>query len=147
MDAPAIALRFRDLGSIDTIAEHRAIMRDEGSVWWGWWKKETEKPHDDLRELFRAPGKVLLVDRSTRRSFLATCLKARNGADAEVDAARVPAYYRDKRDDVAAWLLLSGNIESSPYDDEIDQLFAASGNTTLLKLTDNPAALRNPHEF
>ena len=37
-----ILLRFRDTASVDTIAEHEAIINRSGFTWWGWWKKDSE---------------------------------------------------------------------------------------------------------
>lgn len=145
MDTPILALRFRDPGTIDTIAEHRAIIRDEGAVWWGWWKKDTEPLHWEILESLHAPSTLLLVDRATRRSFLVTCLKVRRGGDHEVDSGRIPEYYRDKRDDVAAWFLLSQAIASEEYQESIDQQFAAAGNVTLLALHDSSEDRKVPN--
>lgn len=140
MDAPILALRFRDPGTVDTISEHRNVLLAEGSVWWGWWKKETEPFRSDLFEVLPSPSTILLIDRSTGRSFITTCLKVRKGNDHDVDASRIPGYYRDKREDVAAWFLLSKSIESTPYQESVDRKFANAGNVTLLSLRDLPGA-------
>ena len=46
-----IILRFRDLVTKenDTIKQHQEIIQQHGSVWWGWWKKGTEKTPCILR--------------------------------------------------------------------------------------------------
>jgi hypothetical protein len=40
---PTIVLRFRDLPK-PTIPEHASVIRDTGSVWWGWWSLPGEAP-------------------------------------------------------------------------------------------------------
>ena len=50
----SIILRFRDLVTQPgaTILEHRAIIKNRGSTWWGWWNKAYERvPVDVFRHL------------------------------------------------------------------------------------------------
>jgi hypothetical protein len=76
--APKIALRFRDvMPGVDTITEHKSILKKEGCVWWGWWKKDFE---DDYSGLFASlPGDadvtIVIVDPSTERQYEARVRK------------------------------------------------------------------------
>jgi hypothetical protein len=39
--APRYLFRYRDLVA-DTLPEHRAVLRERGWCWWGWWKRPNE---------------------------------------------------------------------------------------------------------
>jgi 3',5'-cyclic AMP phosphodiesterase CpdA len=136
MDAPKIALRFRETTpDIDTFTEHRAIINDHGAVLWGWWKKKNEEVN--LEEVHAALGisggaPVYLIDRETKRAFLAHCVGFMTGAKAEEQAEYVPQYYRKYIRDIAGFLLLD-HIEliedAAKYPAEIA---AAFGETTFV---------------
>lgn len=42
-----VLFRFRDLIA-DTLAEHRKVIEQHGTCWWGWWKRPNEEPHSAL---------------------------------------------------------------------------------------------------
>ena len=81
MEPPAIALRFRDTTpGVDTIDAHKALLRREGAVWWGWWKKDFEDVDvDSLTQSYGQPRQTLIVNRQTRRMFLAECRRWQPG--------------------------------------------------------------------
>lgn len=141
MAPPTIALRFRDTTPhVDTIAAHGEILQREGAVWWGWWKKDFEDSDDDfLAKLFASEKSIdiLIVDRSTERTFLAVCNRWVPPGE-QVDPGRVPEYYRDQISKVFGWFLLV-SIESVKYHTEIANRF---GDKTFLLLSGNfgPAA-------
>lgn len=117
MAAPAIALRFRDsTAGIDTIAEHRSLIREKGRVGWGWWKKPFEAVEaDKIQARIRQEGPllVLLVDRTNCRAFLGTCT-AFEMAEAG-DPQLVPTYYRKITHDIAGLFILT-SIDDVAYD-------------------------------
>lgn len=45
----SVLFRYRDLIA-NTISEHKAILAQKGSCWWGWWKRPTEDGRDDVWE-------------------------------------------------------------------------------------------------
>lgn len=78
MAPPRLILRFRELTpAVDTIRAHLEVIEKHGSVWWGWWKKETEPDHAaDIRNLAQTvdndhPVEVDLIDTSAERLHLA----------------------------------------------------------------------------
>jgi 3',5'-cyclic AMP phosphodiesterase CpdA len=120
VESPRIALRFRDaILGVDTIAEHRAVIAQEGAVWWGWWKKTFEPPYADVfDQLGTSNGNAVLIDRATRRCYLAGFLKIVRSGQATIDETRIPAYYRHAFDQVAAWFLLN-EISEMEYQDDL----------------------------
>lgn len=132
MDTPRIVLRFRDVApGIDTIEAHREVISTQGSVWWGWWRKEFEPdPARLFEDLNRtAPGRVTILDKSTRRAFLAEYLQAARKLG-DSDDTRIPRYYAGERNSVSGWLLLRTIIEQ-PYDNTLAERI---GESTLLNL-------------
>lgn len=136
MDTPRIALRFRDsTPDVDTISEHRRILSSQGSVWWGWWKKESEDDgHLILTNAGLPPGLALLMDRSTRNCFVATYSKIIVKGMDFPDEAKIPPYYRSIANDIAAWFLLT-SIKTATYDETIGARF---GESTLLEINSSP---------
>jgi len=109
----SVLLRFRDHeAGIDTVEEHKKIIRRAGYAWWGWWRKESEP--NRARELEELAGRaqqnsisIGLFDRSTDRFFTARATEfvrdmQRHGAPQK---SRVPLYYRNSRS-VEAWIKL-----------------------------------------
>jgi len=134
MAAPAIALRFRDtVPNVDTIHAHRLMLRDKGSVWWGWWKKDFEEDHRVLLESLQAncPFAVSIIDRSTKRAFGADVLQLRIGRLTKDELDLVPEYYLKYEQQVFAWLRLS-SIKEEQFNNEMAARF---GDHTLLSLT------------
>lgn len=121
-----LVLRFRDLGveSGATIAEHRAIITERGSTWWGWWALPNERiPLDKLQELVRvAPVSILLLDTggpteslSVYRATLEEVAKAPTGnAIRSPDVSLTPRYYN--RSSLRLWFRLS-SIDGRPTTD------------------------------
>lgn len=54
-------LRYRDLVA-DTLSEHRSVLREKGSCWWGWWKRPNEPGRlevwDELKRLVSSGHRV-----------------------------------------------------------------------------------------
>ena len=123
MEAPAIALRFRDTTpGIDTIVEHRAMLIRAGTVGWGWWKKTFEADQSEHIMARLAEGgklQILILDRSTERAFLCRCVGFH--APSQADAATVPAYYRDHVD-VTAGVFTLQSIDDVVYDPQLGDL-------------------------
>jgi len=42
MEVPTIAIRFRDIGTLDSINAHKEIISEQGYAWGGWWNKAWE---------------------------------------------------------------------------------------------------------
>lgn len=139
MDAPRIALRFRDLTpGVDTIVEHRQVAHKVGSVWWGWWKKHFENDHSTLlKELYRQvsrqhPLELILVDTSTQRCFSATATEvAPRISDGQLK--RVPRYYRHMAPDIPAWFRLN-RIDDTGFDPRLEAIF---GDATFVDLAES----------
>ncbi|HEV7377903.1 MAG TPA: metallophosphoesterase [Pyrinomonadaceae bacterium] len=133
MDAPRLALRFREITPhVDTIYEHRKILEGSGAVWWGWWRKDFEPEHKTfLARLVReGEGHALLLDRNTRRCFSAHYLRIAGSNAAGVNEERVPPYYRGEMHNVSGWFLLD-RIDQIEFQEDIAARF---GQSTLLKL-------------
>lgn len=139
MAEPTIALRFRDTtNDVDTIAAHRDIIKREGAVWWGWWKKTSEPDHAEY--LARLPTDaeltMALVDRTDPgRQFRAVASRWSFGTPSPIDAARVPEYYREKISEVHGWFLLKA-IDEEPYNEWVGAHFAEN---TFARLDHPPA--------
>ncbi len=133
MATPAIALRFRDTTpGIDTIQAHLNIIADAGFVWWGWWKKAFEDEHLDALSQIQGPTSAYIVDRSTRRMYVATVESWRQGSLAEGELAAVPSYYTHEHDRIFGWFKLSA-LEKCNYEDDIANKF---GDHTLVPLNE-----------
>jgi predicted phosphodiesterase len=131
MEPPTIALRFRDTTpNVDTIEAHREIIRRNGAVWWGWWKKDFEESDEVfLADVFdsKKARPILIVDRSSERMFIALCGRWMRGG-AGIDVERVPQYYQDQVDNVFGWFLLL-SLEDVDYDAAVGSGF---GDKTLI---------------
>jgi 3',5'-cyclic AMP phosphodiesterase CpdA len=112
-----LLLRFRDLVA-STVDEHQKIIAQHGYVYWGWWKKPSERlPEPGLPLLARrtAQGEttVFLVDSGTRRLYRARVSRIvydpGGGELSCPDREACPAYYRDKS--LPAWFELRELIE------------------------------------
>ena len=116
---PLIVLRFRDINvnRNETVKEHRRVITDQGSCWWGWlareWEKNPEKELNDLKKLLAEslPFKILLYDTGQGLLFSAECeeMFAFRGDAKSPDLALTPSYYRDRR--APAWFRLSSISE------------------------------------
>ena len=114
-----IVLRFRDINvnRNETVREHRRVINDHGSCWWGWLAREWEKnPTEELNTLKETlmeclPFRILLYDTGQGLLFSADCeeMCAFPGDVKSPDLALTPNYYRDRR--APAWFLLSSISE------------------------------------
>jgi len=113
MDRSAI-LRFSDAEK-PTIPEHSEVIGTRFSVWWGWWKKQTEQfPLEVLRylksESRRRPLQIGLVKRKDEEElYTATCIDVafeESGSPImSPDPELTPGYYRGT--EFPAWFKLS----------------------------------------
>lgn len=115
--------RFRDLVA-ETIARHREVIDERGSVWWGWWKRPSEDNRADVWNALKAaspsnPISVGLFDSGRHFVYRAKVIGVIPPADehaelmsAPEDKELVPAYYRDSPFS-RAWIRLS-DIEQIP---------------------------------
>ena len=109
-----IALRFRDLSG-PTIAGHREMISQHGSVWWGWWSKPAEKiPRDLFAEFLgriEAHEEVtwFLADSGERKLYRATVTDIRpSGSTQRISSPepeRTPPYYAEH--EYLAWFQFS----------------------------------------
>ena len=96
-------LRFSDAEK-PTIESHRAIVKECGATWWGWWKKETERFDEAFLSYLRGtvrrePTSVGLLNRKGEETFAAArCVDAQFSDDGisipSPDPALTPEYYR-----------------------------------------------------
>ena len=102
---PAVLLRFRDVNpGINTIDEHRKMIREKNAVWWGWWRKHFEP--DTLKSLLTgniAKSPIFIVDNSTARLFKCQCSKIVTTPLSQRELEKVPDYYRSQHLRVSAW--------------------------------------------
>ena len=123
MDITTCILRFRDLITDDggTIARHKeAICKNRCKVkfvWWGWWKKQQEKPPKeflDLASIARKSGLIIyLMDSGQKKLYSAVChdivVSDTEPIEAPDSAKYTPKYYRTKR--YFAWFKFSNITE------------------------------------
>lgn len=130
MAAPAIALRFRDTTpGIDTIMEHRSVLRRHEVVAWGWWKKTFEESrHQEILDRFADGGEldIILLDTSTERQFLCHCVAFYRPEGMNADL--VPEYYRAHTSMTAGAFMLT-SIDDMAFD---QTLADAVGDMTFL---------------
>lgn len=123
MDAPTVALRFRDTTpGIDTIDVHLDILRRCGSVWWGWWKKGFEEDHLDFFSEAGVSLNLAIIDRSTKRMFLAKAADRIIGTGAAPNRDLIPTYYQHSANEVFGWFKIT-SIEQVEYNAEIANQF------------------------
>ena len=96
------------------------------------WKKDFEDDHASYLKtlLSGSPIDILIVDRSTKRMFLAKALRWQTGGANAIDLGRVPQYYRDHAGEIFGWFLLN-NISEVDFDEETAINF---GDHTLIRL-------------
>jgi hypothetical protein len=119
-----VVLRFRDHEEkVDTIEEHKKVIREVDHVWWGWWKKESEPDRSqEIAELHyraqQAPLTAGLFDRSTNRHFFAkvAAFVLTNGAP---EARSTPQYYATNKS-IGTWLKLL-SIEAVNVEQFVEQ--------------------------
>ena len=134
----SMVLRFRDLGTKDTISEHRKLIGKYGEVWWGWWHKPPEKiPRNTFAQfsgVIESKGhlEIYLVDSGNELLYKATL----NGIDISSTEKRkecpelnkTPSYYSTQK--FKAWFRLTSIEQVSPerlkdwsYDEVTDFLY------------------------
>ncbi|MBY5438547.1 metallophosphoesterase family protein [Rhizobium leguminosarum] len=99
--------RFRDLVAT-TIEEHEKIIKKDGTVWWGWWKRPSEDARADVWDQLSkaaqaAPIKVILFDSGSGKTYEAVVVEViAPVGDAEETVTvpegqteLVPRYYRE----------------------------------------------------
>jgi len=110
-----LLLRFRDLyQDKSTIDEHNRIAKRDGSVWWGWWKKPSERlPLTALSQLknnLEDPTTIYFVDSAQKGVYCAKLLEVGFGNGEETTfprskeghlTYRCPEYYKTKK--CVAW--------------------------------------------
>lgn len=129
MDAPRLVARFRNVSTnIDTISEHKNVIYDKGTVYWGWWKKDIEEQNPDF--FCDSPSLIYIINAAEKKLYIAHYTESFLSSDKQPDVNRIPEYYKSNRDKVAGWFLLS-YIEEVPYDKQLEQVV---GQKTLLRL-------------
>jgi 3',5'-cyclic AMP phosphodiesterase CpdA len=115
--------RFRDLVA-ETITRHQEVIYNNGSVWWGWWKRPSEDNRADVWDALKSaapnnPVTVGLFDSGTHLVYRAKVIAVIPPVDehAELmappdDKELVPAYYRESPFS-RAWMRMS-SIELLP---------------------------------
>ncbi len=120
-----IILRFRDIVTPNhqTINLHRQVIDQQGYVWWGWWKKQTEiAPKDLFRDLSQRlhslsneeAFRIYLFDSGQEYLFSARLLQIAFQSGREIfcpEPLAMPPYYRDRA--FAAWFKLT-SIKEEP---------------------------------
>lgn len=100
--------RYRNLLTTDTLGEHRKLIEEHGSCWWGWWQRPAEDERVALwaaleAEIARGPVEVGLFDSEpgrggmVHRATVSEIIKPqgqRTPALPEGQALLVPEYYR-----------------------------------------------------
>ena len=93
--------RFRDLIA-DTLGEHRGVISEQGSCWWGWWRRPSEGDKVDFwRELKTevASGKEVAIglfnsgDGQVTEAIVTEVLLPGEALD-DTEKEKVPTYYR-----------------------------------------------------
>lgn len=130
MDGSSLVLRFRNsvTGVLGT-EEHRKLIRQFGSTWWGWWKRRDEESHRELLSNLQVPSTVTLISPAEEIQFTAEVRSVRLGEPPDLN--RVPAYYREKANEIPAWFELTEIVAV-----ELDQeLLGALSHSLLTLLT------------
>ena len=117
-----LILRFRDLvtPSNGTINEHQRIAVKHGNVWWGWWKRQTERtPTEDFKMIHecissnKRPLPAFVFDAGSEKLHLTAIHRIAVAPDGSTmrtpDAKKSPEYYH--RGEYTAWFLLGAFSE------------------------------------
>jgi predicted phosphodiesterase len=116
-------MRFRDLvtENDETIQKHRAVIQNEGFVWWGWWKKGNEvTPFYEFdfmnKKAENTPIKFLLLDSGQEKVYYATCsgIEFKNKKQSSPDTTKTPEYYNTQ--EYFAWFKFT-QIEDCSIDE------------------------------
>lgn len=143
MVPPRLILRFRDfVPGVQTIEVHRALIKNHGFVWWGWWKKAFEDAQLDLlAELIaQAPFEILLMNRDAKQLFRAHVREVKVQLST-AEREKVPLYYRNSADKISAWFAIT-SIEEVAYREDLHE---RTGEPTLYELAyDNVGNVLKP---
>ncbi len=132
-DIKTLILRFRDLVTEhgETISAHKAIIDQNKSVWWAWWRKGHEiTPVSEfgiLRTRANETGlQVMLVDSGQNKLYLAKCSEIifqENTPMKSPDSSLTPEYYQDRK--YFAWFNFT-SIEECAIDEVRNYTYANS---------------------
>ena len=130
-DERLFLFRYRDLLVPDTLGKHRRIIEEEGSCWWGWWRRPSEDVRADVWDWLKkktddgrsvqiaffnsAPEEEKcggLVHRATLTRIVKATEKPCAPSVPEEEKALVPEYYRETPSS-SAWMKLS-EIRTEP---------------------------------
>lgn len=97
-----LILRFRDLSDVNTIEEHKKIIADKGSVYWGWWSKPQEQVplieiRDFKKQISDSAKRIFLFDSGRKLIYEANCreIYTSEGDPCSIeDNSLIPEYYR-----------------------------------------------------
>ncbi len=110
-------MRFRDLVTEPggTILEHRRVLDERDTVWWGWWMRQYESPPRDVLGELRdrldegVEPVIFLLDSGQAALYSAVVADLRVGPPddslSSPDVSRTPEYYQRGR--YPAWFLLA----------------------------------------
>lgn len=140
-----VVLRFRDF-SDPTIDKHQDIIRHNGYVWWGWWRKKGEPANEyELSILYKVMRErggidIGLWDSEESRFYTSSATACHFSHEeryvASPEPELTPDYYSDS-ENVSAWFRLQ-NIERID-EDEFRKKFGGvpQGERTLFKVFEN----------
>lgn len=118
-----LVLRFRDLVTEPggTVLEHRRVLQDRDTVWWGWWMRQYEESPravlGEIRDRLDAgeEPEIGLLDSGKAELYSAVVADLRVGPPDETlaspDISRTPGYYQRGR--YPAWFLFTGIHDDS----------------------------------
>jgi DNA repair exonuclease SbcCD nuclease subunit len=129
MDRPRLVLRFRNISKpgVDGVAEHLAILKKQGSVWWGWWKKDHEARQRELLNSIKGEFSVIIISPSEDIQLRARVRCVIQDADPP-DVNLIPAYYRDDRRRIPVWFELI-DLQPEKYDSALGMSLAKLTST------------------
>ncbi len=115
----SIILRFRDSDKYDTVKEHLSIIKQEGSSWWGWWKKDSEPDQYELLNASKSKPNEFnfyIFDRSKDKFYKCEVLDIVNSKSAieTPDKNLTPNYYNNYK--LKAWFNISNINEIAKSD-------------------------------
>lgn len=129
MASPTLILRFRDaVDGVSGSAEHKRLIRETGSVFWGWWKKQFEDARVDILERLVPGFSAILISPNEGLQFLAQGKGVLRGGRPE--EVKIPAYYRNAGIDIPVWFEFT-QIEQTKYDEALGSSLSALDVTIL----------------
>jgi predicted phosphodiesterase len=117
----SVILRYRDLGTLNAVSDHRAVITSAGYTWWGWWKKDNEA--DQLKTIEELKAKtskgsipIGIFNKATTKFYvaqLADCIGSTVPV-ASPEIPRTPSYYAQAR--LPGWFKLTSIDEVAEAD-------------------------------